>query len=167
MVAGPDPYTQDPNDPWWVAGWTVQNRQWVSPDSEPAPSPYPADIPMVNVVATYMDDEGTPVRGRLLVRPNASYRADGASVLPRVRPYDVVHGQLDIVLPASDSTALEASFTYTVREAFAGGRQFAISVPEEKSGIGPVEIHSLMVDDRHIIPISSVPARYGWTSPVN
>ncbi|MFE6739819.1 hypothetical protein [Streptomyces tubercidicus] len=119
------------------------------------------------MTATYMDDEGAPVRGRLLVRPNATYRADGASIMPRVRTYDVVHGQLDVELPASDSTALETPFTYTVREAFAGGQQFAISVPEAKSGTGPVEIHSLKVDDKNIIPISSVPARYGWTSPVN
>lgn len=167
MSTGPDPYTPEPNSPWWTPGWTVQNPQWTPPGSSQEPNtPYPADIPMVRVVATYMDDEGAPVTGRLLIRPNAAYRADGATVMPRVRAYDIVHGQLDEELPASDSDVLEAAFTYTVREAFAGGQQFAISVPEAKSGTGPVELHSLKVDDKYIVPINSVPARYGWTSPV-
>jgi hypothetical protein len=167
MVDGPDPNAHDPNDKWWVSGWTVQ-QPYTPISSTPSEStPYPADIPMVNIVATYMDDQGEPVNSRILVRPNATYRDSdsGTTVLPRIRPYSIKQGKLDIELPSSDSSALEAVFTYTVREAFAGGRQFAISVPSAKSGQGPVELHSLMVDDSNVIPIDSMPPAYGWQVP--
>lgn len=167
MVDGPDPNEHDPTDKWWVSGWTVQ-QPYSPPSTTPTqPTPYPDDIPMVNVVATYMDDQGEPVNSRILVRPNATYRdkESGATIMPRVRPYKVKEGKLDISLPSSDSSALEAVFTYTVREPFTGGRQFAISVPAAKSGQGPVELHSLIVDDSNIIPIDVIPPAYGWTSP--
>lgn len=168
MVSGPDPYAHtDPNDPWWTQGWTIQNRTWTTPGSEPPPPAFPSDIPLVNVVATYMDDEGHPISGRLLIRPNARYedKASGAVVMPRVRTYPIHLGQLDALLPSSDSTALEAPFTYTVREAIPGGQQFAISVPSAKSGTGPVQLYSLRIDDSNIIPIDKVPPAYGWTYP--
>lgn len=167
MVAGPDPNDHDPNDAWWRPGWTAQNHTFIAPDSEPPPSPFPVDIPMVNVVATYMDDEGGPVTGRILVRPNARYtdKDSGTTVLPRVRPYAVTHGRLDILLPSSDSSALDAAFTYTVREAFPGGRTFAITVPSTASGTGPVKLHTLKIGDENIIPIDSIPPSYGWTVP--
>lgn len=164
MVDGPNPYEHDPNDAWWRPGWTSQNHFFIPPDAEP-PAPEIPDIPKVNVVATYFDSKDGPITGRLLIRPNATWRAEGGTVMPHVNAYPVTKGQLNILLPASDSPALEAKFTYTVREAFAGGRQFAISVPVARANAGPVEIHSLAVDDSNIIPIDSTPPRYGWHNP--
>ncbi|MFE9834021.1 hypothetical protein ACFYP4_02560 [Streptomyces sp. NPDC005551] len=169
MVAGPDPYEHDPNDAWWRPGWTAQNHTFIAPDAEPPPTPFPVDIPMVNIVATYMDDEGNPATGRLLIRPNARYTdtASGATILPRVRSYRIQHGRLDISLPSSDSDALDAPFTYTVREAVIGGRQFAINVPSALSGTGPVKLHTLKMSDAEIIPIDTMPPTYGWQVPTS
>ncbi|MFI0265632.1 hypothetical protein [Streptomyces luteogriseus] len=164
MVSGPDPYDHDPNDAWWRPGWTAQNHSFIPADAEPGPSPFPPAIPLVNIVATYMDDEGAPASGRLLIRPNARYTdtATGSNVMPRVRPYRIHLGRLDIMLPSSDSEALEAPFTYTVREAIPGGRQFAINVPSAKAGTGPVQLYTLRIDDDYIVPIDKMPPTYGW-----
>ncbi|MFH9606875.1 hypothetical protein [Streptomyces sp. NPDC017448] len=118
-------------------------------------------------MATYLDDEGAPQSGRLLVRPNATYRdeATGTTIMPRVRAYKFLHGRLDITLPSSDSEALEKPFTYTIREGIPGGWQFAINVPASRAETGPVLLHSLKVDDSFIIPIDSMPPTYGWHSP--
>lgn len=157
----------NPNDAWWRPGWTSQNHTVIPPEGEEPDPPYPPTIPMVNVVATYLDDEGKPLTSRILVRPNARYRDDesGTTIMPRVRPYTFRHGRLDIMLPSSDSEALEAPFSYTVREAFPGGSQFAVNVPAAKADTGPVLLHTLKVDDSHIIPIESMPPTYGWHSP--
>lgn len=157
----------NPNDAWWRPGWTAQNHSFVPPEGEEPDPLYPPTIPVVNVVATYLDDEGAPLSSRILVRPNATYRDDatGTTIMPRVRAYVIKHGRLDINLPSSDSEAIEKPFTYTVREAFPGGRQFAINVPAAKSETGPVPLHTLKVDDANIIPIDSMPPTYGWHSP--
>jgi hypothetical protein len=114
-----------------------------------------------------MDDEGSPATGRFLIRPNARYtdKQSGVTVMPRVRVYPIHLGKLDIMLPSSDSTVLDAPFTYTVREAIPGGQQFAISVPSAKSGTGPVQLYTLRVNDQEIIPIDKMPPTYGWTVP--
>lgn len=166
MVSNYDPYNPDPNNPWWIPGWTVQNRPPVGTVTPPPAAPdFPADIPMINVVATYLNlDTGDPVQGSILVRPNATYTdtASGDTILPRVRRYGIVNGVLDINLPSSDSTALEEPFTYTVREAIPGGRQFAINVPS--AAVGAQKLHSLIVDSQ-VIPIESMPPMYGWQYP--
>jgi hypothetical protein len=162
-----DPYNPNPSDPWWIKGWTAQNRTVPAATPPTTPPAFPADIPLINVVATYLDDDtGVPLQGSILVRPNATYqdKASGSTVLPRVRRYDIVNGALNIQLPASDSAALEASFTYTVREAFPGGRQFAINVPSA-AGSAPQELHSLIIPDGTVIPIDSMPPMYGWQYP--
>lgn len=162
-----DPYNPNPSDPWWIPGWTAQNRTSPPTTTIPAPPTFPTDIPLINVVATYLDDDtGVPLQGSILVRPNATYadKASGDVILPRVRRYDIVNGQLNIQLPASDSTALQATFTYTVREAFPAGQQFAINVPSA-AGTTPQQLHSLIIPDATIIPIDSMPPMYGWQYP--
>lgn len=161
-----DPYNPDPTNPWWIPGWTSQNR--IPPATGPYPPTapaFPTDIPEINVVATYLaDDTDEVIQGSILVRPNATYRdtASGKTMFPRVRRYGVVNGILNITLPASDSSALESSFTYTVREAIPGGQQFAINVPS--TATGPQELHSLIVD-APIVPIENMPPMYGWQYP--
>lgn len=160
-----DPYNPDPSNPWWIPGWTSQNKIPPATTYPPTAPVFPTDIPLRNVVATYLDmDTGITIQGSILVRPNATYRdtASGDTILPHVRRYGIVNGVLNIELPSSDSTALDASFTYTVREAIPSGRQFAISVPS--AGSGPVELHSLIVDSP-IVPIESMPPMYGWQVP--
>lgn len=160
-----DPFNPDPTNPWWIPGWTVQNPGPPPPFVPPTMPAFPSDIPLINVVATYLvGDTDDPLQGSILVRPNATYRdkASGDTILPRVRRYGIVNGVLDINLPSSDSAALETPFTYTIREAIPGGRQFAINVPS--AATGPQELHSLIVDSP-IIPIESMPPMYGWQSP--
>jgi hypothetical protein len=162
-----DPSNPDPTNPWWIPGWTVQNPGPPPPFTPPPEQPFPADIPMITILATYLngDDEDNPVQGSILVRPNATYTdvASGATILPKVKRYGIVNGQLNIQLPASDSPALEASFTYTVREAIPNGRMFAIKVPSA-AGNTPQKLHSLIVDSP-VVPIESMPPVYGWQSP--
>lgn len=160
-----DPYNPDPTNPWWISGWTVQNRTTPSPFTAPDAPEFPVDIPMIPIFARYLDlDTGVPVQGSILVRPNATYRdiASGDTIMPKVRRYGIVNGILSFKLPSSESSALETTFTYTVREAIPSGRQFAISVPS--SAADPVELHSLIVDSP-IVPIESMPPLYGWQSP--
>lgn len=165
---GFDPYNPSPNDPWWIKGWTSQNRQPVGNTTPPTTGPtFPADIPLVNVIATYLDgDTGVAIQGSILVRPNATAidKASGDVILPRVKRYDIVNGALSIQLPASDSTALEAPFTYTVREAIPGGQQYCINVPSA-AGTTPQILQSLIVAGGTIIPIDSMPPSYGWQYP--
>lgn len=165
VTSYPDPANPDPTNPWWIPGWTVQNPIPPQMFTPPTPPVFPTDIPLRTIVATYLDlDTGVPVQGSILVRPNATYqdKASGDTVLPRVRRYGVVNGVLEFELPSSDSSALETSFTYTVREAIPGGRQFAINVPSV--GSGNLKLHSLIVDSP-IVPIESMPPMYGWQSP--
>lgn len=160
-----DPYNPDPTNPWWIPGWTAQNPIAPPPFTPPEAPEFPTDIPMVNIVAAYFDlDTGIAIQGSILIRPNATYRdrASGGTIMPRVRRYGIVNGQLSITIPSSDSAALETPFTYTVREAIPSGQQFAINVPS--AATGPQKLHSLIVDSP-IVPIESMPPMYGWQSP--
>lgn len=165
MISGSDPLNPNPNDPWWISGWTAQNHLTVSAAPVTPPASFPSDIPLITIFAIYMAEDATPAVGSVLIRPNATYRdtASGDTVLPRVKRYPLVNGRLDLQLPASDSAALEAHFSYTVREAFPGGAQFAITVPS--AATGPQELHRLIDPAATIVPIESVPPMYGWQYP--
>lgn len=160
-----DPYNPDPSNPWWIPGWTAQNKIPPATTYPPTPPEFPADIPIRTIKATYLDvNTQVPVQGSILIRPNARYRdvASGDTIMPRVRRYGIVNGLLVMEIPSSDSAALEEPFTYTVREAIPSGQQFAINVPS--AGSGDLKLHSLIVDSP-IVPIESMPPMYGWQSP--
>lgn len=147
MTIDPNYHTSDPNDPYNIPGWTSQNQLPGpgSPMVEP-PAPYPADIPLRTVVATYMVEGGQPLPGSILIQANGRYRdtATGDLVVPNARRLKVVNGRLLTDLPASDSAAVEEPFLYSVHECVPGGRKFMIQVPHE--GTGLLRLHDLIVD---------------------
>lgn len=165
MVAGYNPLNPDPNDPWWIPGWTSQNRATVPTTPPPPPPPFPTDIPQVTITETYIDATpdgmaGIPLEGGILIRPNATFHdeASGTEVVPRVRRYPLVNGVLTMTLPA-----FGPEVSYTLREAFPGGQQYAITIPT--TATGTVTLHSLIDPQATIIPIETMPPMYGWQYP--
>lgn len=147
MTIDPNYHSSDPNDPYNIPGWTAINQ--LAGPGQPAdnpPAPFPADIAVQTVVATYMVEGGQPLPGSVLIQADRRYRdkATGDLVVPNARRLKVVNGALSVDLPASDDPDLVEPFFYSVHEVVPGGRKFMISVPHDASG--PLKLHDLIVE---------------------
>lgn len=147
MTIDPNYHSYDPNDPYNIPGWTAINQ--LAGPGQPAdnpPAPFPADIAVQTVVATYMVEGGQPLPGSVLIQADRRYRdkATGDLVVPNARRLKVVNGALSVDLPASDDPDLDEPFMYSVHEVVPGGRKFMISVPYNATG--PLRLHDLVVD---------------------
>ncbi|ORT58144.1 hypothetical protein [Streptomyces sp. CB03238] len=147
MSIDPNYHTYDPNDPYNIIGWTSQNQLAGPghPEANP-PAPYPADIAIQTVRATYMVEGGQPLPGSVLIQANRRYRdrSTGDVVVPNARRVKVVNGALSVDLPAGDDPDLDEPFLYSVHEVVPGGRKFMISVPY--NAVGPLRLHDLVVE---------------------
>lgn len=158
MISGSDPYATPTNDPWWSPGWTSQNPVYTFAATTPPPSSFPADIPKVTITETYVDEDGA-IEGSILVRPNARFhdQTSGVEVTPKIKRYPIVGGVVTFDLPVM------AGISYTVREAFPGGEQYAITIPDGSTGT--LELLDLVDANAPVVPIESVPEMYGWQYP--
>ncbi|MFK0015728.1 hypothetical protein [Streptomyces sp. NPDC091027] len=150
MTIDPNYHTYDPNDPYNIAGWTAQNM--LAGPGYPAdnpPAPYPVDIAIQTVMATYMVEDGRPLPGSVLLQASRRYRdkATGDLVVPSARRIKVVKGSFTADLPASDDPDLDEPFLYSVHEVVPGGRKFMISVPYNV--LGPLRLHDLIVETEY------------------
>ncbi|MCZ0981820.1 hypothetical protein O1L60_30900 [Streptomyces diastatochromogenes] len=147
MTIDPNYHTYDPNDPYNIPGWTAVN-QLPGPGTLTAnpPAPFPADLAVQTVVATYMTESGQALPGSVLIQADRRYRdkVTGNLVVPNARRLKVVNGALSVDLPASDDPDLDQPFVYSVHEVLPGGRKFMISVPHNATG--PLRLHDLVVD---------------------
>jgi hypothetical protein len=147
VTIDPNYHTYDPNDPYNIPGWTAINQVPGpgTPTTDP-PAPFPADIAVQTITATYMAEGGQPMPGSVLVQADRRYRdkATGDLVVPNARRLKVVNGALSVDLPASNDPDLDEPFFYSVHEVVPGGRKFMISVPYNASG--PLRLHDLVVD---------------------
>lgn len=151
MTIDPNYHTYDPNDPYNIVGWTAIN-QLPGPGNPPGPpaAPFPSDITMQTVTATYMVEGGQPLPGTVLIQAGARYTdtATGDVVTPDARRFPVVNGQLSVSLAASDDPHLAEPFLYSVQEVVPGGRKFMINVPA--AATGPLRLHTLIVDEPYV-----------------
>ncbi|WP_063729001.1 hypothetical protein [Streptomyces sp. RTd22] len=147
MTIDPNYHSYDPNDPYNIIGWTAQNM--LAGPGYPAvspPAPFPADITVQTVTATYMVEGGLPLPGSVLIQADRRYRdkATGDLVVPNARRIKVTNGALRADLPASDDPHLDEPFHYSVHEVVPGGGKFMINVPYNLAG--PLRLHDLVVD---------------------
>ncbi|MFC4507016.1 MULTISPECIES: hypothetical protein [Streptomyces] len=146
MTIDPNYHSSDPNDPYNIPGWTSQN-QLPGPGYPAAnpPAPFPADVAVQTVTATYMAEGGQPLPGSVLIQADRRYRdkATGDLVVPNARRLKVVNGSLSVDLPAGTDPDLDEPFLYSVHEVVPGGRKFMISVPYDVAG--PLRLHDLVV----------------------
>lgn len=157
----PPPGTEDEYNPWYLPGWTAQNNlAWPFSAEDETPPPYPEDVTQVTVIAQYMDGEGYPMPGSVLIRPDRIYSSvtTGDVIYPSTRRAKLEAGKLEIVLPASNDPDVAEVFYYSVWEVIPGGRKYMISVPQD--AVGPVMLHTLIVQDVPYVRIP-VPRRYG------
>ncbi|MFF1711255.1 hypothetical protein [Streptomyces sp. NPDC058268] len=147
MTIDPNYHSYDPDDPYNIPGWTAIN-QLPGPGEATTdpPAPFPPDIAVQTVVATYMVEGGQPLPGSVLIQADRRYRdtATGDLVVPNARRLKVVNGVLSVDLPASNDPDLDEPFFYSVHEVVPGGRKFMISVPYNATG--PLKLHDLAVD---------------------
>lgn len=172
--------------PWYIPGWTNQNENnVVAPTSPFQLTALPSTLVRVNVTGTWTDGVGNPLGGYmtfeqscdLLVTvtgsPNQYFtipaRLVGDIPIPNTIAWNMegsgkinlIYGQLDVVLLATDNTQITplpvmvdkysvagdvsttpASWVYHVKEYWLGGRMYDITVPGATS---PIDINSLIV----------------------
>lgn len=160
--------------PWWVPGWTAQDKISIPAGSSNVLSPnFPTNLSFVRVTGQYSDPNSSGIPGFLTFQMSDSILVnDGGKYfrLPqRLTGYmnqalafaynnwgnGVIYlrlGGLDVQLFATDQTTSGSTITtdsgnaffYFVTEHFLGGRTYHIQVPSASSP-GPVDINSLIV----------------------
>ncbi|MGD6750364.1 hypothetical protein [Streptomyces sp. BH105] len=147
MTIDPNYHSYDPNDPYNIGGWTAVNQLPGpgTPEDDPT-APFPADVTVQTVTATYMVEGGQPLPGTVIIQADRRYRdtATGDQIVPNARRVKVTNGRLSVDLPAGDDPDLDEPFLYSVHEVVPGGRKFMISVPH--AAAGPLRLHDLVVE---------------------
>lgn len=162
---GIDTFNQPVRDAWWTPGWTSQNQSYipVSPGNFALPG-FPPGLTYVNVIGNFFDLDGNPLSGYFTFWPSSAVSVTvtgGTTYIPQRysgQNYSFIgmnqfgsgkiylwNGQLNVNLLATDNANMTpASFTYLVKENFAGGSEYRINVPSALS-TSQVDIHSLIV----------------------
>ena len=93
----------------------------------------PASLSTVTVIGTYVDLQGNPVRGSLIITPQTILKETAANVIiipVKIQKTFDATGSFSVVLPVtSDTDVAPIPFIYTLEENFSGGRTFQISLP--------------------------------------
>lgn len=160
--------------PWWVPGWTAQDKISLVANQSNAFGPgFPTNLAFVNLTANYFDGNGSGAGGFLTIMMSDNIMVeDGGSYyrLPQ-RPVGTMNqptgqaftnwgngllylrnGFLNVQVFATDQTTSGSiittdsgqPFTYWVTEHMLGGRTFQITVPSSDAGTS-VDINSLIV----------------------
>lgn len=160
--------------PWWVPGWTAQNKISIEAGGENILGPgFPA-LSFCTVTGNFFDpnSSGTPGFITVMMSDNITVTDDDSNIYrlaqrltgsmnqPNNLAYNnwgngvlyLTMGRLNITLFCTDQSADGATiatdsgnpFTYYVTEHFMGGRQYQITVPSAMSP-GPEDINSLIV----------------------
>lgn len=159
--------------PWWVPGWTAQDKISIEAGSGNVLGPgFPTNLTFVNVTGQYFDGNSSGIPGFLTVMMSDGITVvDGSDsfrmpqrltgTMNEALPFAYSNygngvlylrlGRLNIEVFATDQTASGSaittdsggSLTYWVTEHMMGGRQFQISVPS--SSVSPVDINTLIV----------------------
>lgn len=175
--------------PWWVPGWTAQDKISIAAGSGNVLGPgFPTNLAFVNVTGQYFDGNSSGIPGFLTVAMSDGITVvDGSNsfrmpqrltgTMNEALPFAYNNygngilylrlGRLNIEVFATDQTASGStittdsggSLTYWVTEHMLGGRTFQISVPSS-SAPGPVDINSL------IVPGSIQPYAYDPVNPM-
>lgn len=174
---GVDYKNQPLRDAWWTRGWTSQNQSYIPvPPNSLSELGYPSGVTTTNVTANLFDIDGNPVSGfftfwpsspvTFLVSGQTTYmpqRFAGTSIstvglnnMGNGKNY-LVLGQLSTYLVSTDNPNMTpASFFYHVREHFFRGQEYDIAVPFAQLGIGPVDIHSLIMPPLDGVNVSQI-----------
>lgn len=187
----PGTYNADDPDvaPWYVPGWTAQDKITIPAGQENLFSPFfPSNLAFVNITGEYFDGNSSGIPGFLTVYMSDSITVvDGSNsfrmpqrltgTMNDAMPFAYNNwgngqlylrmGRLDIEVFATDQTASGSTITtdagspltYWVTEHMLGGRTFQISVPSS-SAPGPVDINTL------IIPGTVTPYAYDPANPM-
>jgi len=98
----------------------------------------PASLSTVTVIGTYVDLQGNPVRGSLIITPQTILKETAANVIiipVKIQKTFDATGSFSVVLPVtSDTDVAPIPFIYTLEENFTGGRTFQISLPLSVAG---------------------------------
>jgi hypothetical protein len=180
-------YSDDPIlPPWYIPGWTSQNEDnVVAPQSPFQLTSLPSTLTRVEVTGTWDDGVGNPLGGYMTFEQSCDLlvtiagstptyytipaRLVGDIPIPNTIAWNMegsgkinlIYGQLDVVLLATDNTQISplpiavdeysaagdisttpASWVYHVREYWLGGRMYDITVPGATS---PTDINNLIV----------------------
>lgn len=160
--------------PWWVPGWTAQDKINILAGHSSSLSPnFPTNLAFVNVTGTFVDPNSSGIGGfftfmmsdNITLLDNSVYyrlpkRLTGTMNQSLAFAYNnwgngVIYmwlGNLNCTLFATDQTASGSTittdsgnpFTYYVTEHFLGGRQYQITVPSSAAGTS-VDIETLIV----------------------
>lgn len=98
----------------------------------------PASLSTVTVTGTYVSLVGNPISGSISFTPEIMLLERTANVIivakSIVKTLDA-NGSFSVILPVtSDTDVVPISFSYTVTENFAGGREFKIALPLSVAG---------------------------------
>lgn len=176
--------------PWWIPGWTAQDKISIEAGSESLTGPgFPSNLSFCRVTHSYFDPNSSGIPGFLTIMMSDGItvtdgsqtvsmpqRLAGTMNAPNYLAYNnwgngVLYfggGFLDITLFCTDQNVAEATvvtnfgqpFTFWVTEHFMGGRQYQITVPSADAATGPVDLSTLIVAG------SVVPYAYDPVNPM-
>lgn len=159
--------------PWWVPGWTAQDKISIQAGQGSALGPgFPANLAFVSITGSYFDGNSSGIPGFLTLMMSDSITVvDGSNsfrmpqrltgTMNQALPLAFSNwgngalylrlGRLDIEVFATDQAASGSSITtdnggpltYWVTEHMLGGRQYQISVPS--STASPADVNTLIV----------------------
>jgi hypothetical protein len=102
------------------------------------------NLSLVTVSGQYVDIEGNPIAGQVKFTPRVALKdtlADQIIIARTIFATLDTNGGFSVSLPATDDTSVDPiNFTYTVEEAFIGGRTFDIAVPQASGIINLADI---------------------------
>lgn len=93
--------------------------------------PLPGNVTLVTLTGKYCDYQGSPIVGSIYITSSQTLRDMLADVIVVASTTSVTldsNGEFTVILPGTNDPDLTPVFTYSVEEAFAGGRTFTMSL---------------------------------------
>lgn len=98
------------------------------------------NLTTVTVSGTYVDIQGNPIAGQVNFTPRAILTDASYDQIVIAKTISVTldaNGSFSTTLPVTDDTSLSPyNFTYSVEEAFSGGRIYDIAIPSSAAATG-------------------------------
>lgn len=102
------------------------------------------NLTTVTVSGTYVDIQGNPIAGQVNFTPRAILTDAAYNQIVISKTISVTldpTGSFSVVLPVTDDTSLSPiNFTYSVEEAFVGGRIYDISIPSTSATLNLADV---------------------------
>lgn len=109
------------------------------------------NLSTVTVSGTYVDIQGNPIAGQVSFTPRAILTDPAYDQIIIAKTIYVTldsNGSFSVVLPVTDDQDLDPyDFTYSVEEAFSGGRTYDISIPSSPSTLDLADVVPALADD--------------------